>query len=165
MRSERKREAGAWLVTILVSAAAAWVWMDSSADSLEPLAPPAEPPHRLVTIDRVTLAATRAILDERNPFRVDRSHPTVRWGSIPEDIGEPSEEVPVAPRPSLELGGVIGGPPWLVLIEGFPGREEGVLMQENDDVDGIRFAEIRADTVVLTSADTTWRLIPKKLWR
>jgi hypothetical protein len=100
----------------------------------------------------------------RNPFRTKRAPTQVRFGSEPIDIVDAGADAVAPVRPDLRLGGIVGGPPWSVLVEGVPGREGGLLLAEGQTVDGVVFRALRGDTLVLAAFDTIWRLTPRSNW-
>jgi hypothetical protein len=71
---------------------------------------------------------------------------------------------PKAPRPTLVLRGIIGGPPWSAILEGIPGRQGSVVLRRGDTVAALVVRAVRRDTVVIEGADTTWRLTVKRSW-
>lgn len=113
--------------------------------------------------DSQSIRSAAAALRNRNPFRIERSPTAVRFGSPPVVVPPPIPD-PTPPRPQPVLAGIVGGPPWLAVIEGIPGREAGVLLAEGEEVGGVRLERLRGDTAVLSSQDTTWVLVPKRLW-
>lgn len=83
-----------------------------------------------------------------------------RHRSSAAEIAQQSALVPRPPmqRPHIELRGVMGGPPWQVLIDGVPGHQSSVLMRVGESVGGITVVGVKAGTVVLKGADTVWHL-------
>jgi hypothetical protein len=115
-------------------------------------------------IDTAGLAVSAARLRDRDPFRSERKPTSVRynpWEPAPAPIVTP----PRPPRPNLALVGIVGGPPWIALVEGVPGREGGVLLREGEEAGGVRLEAILGDTVRLAGLDTTWVLTPRRAWR
>jgi hypothetical protein len=62
------------------------------------------------------------------------------------------------PQPHIELRGLMGGPPWQVLIDGVPGHPSSVLVRVGESVGGITVIGVKAGTVLLKGADTVWHL-------
>jgi len=121
--------------------------------------------------DDKRLEAHAAELRNRNPFRLQRT-PTDRAFGAPEQLSPPSNpadshdpNITEPTLPTLVLGGIVGGPPWKAVIEGFPGQESGVVLSVGDEWNGIRLEWIRADSAKLASTDTTWVLTLKAPWR
>lgn len=103
-------------------------------------------------------------LQNRNPFRMERSPTSIRFGSM--QVAPAADVVEVhANRPNLALAGIIGGPPWIALVEGIPGQEVGVALMQGEEVNGFRLVRLRGDTAVLSGLDTTWVLLPKQVWQ
>jgi len=80
---------------------------------------------------------------------------------VPEPVEIPSHGVNL----SLSLAGIVGGPPWMALIEGIPGHESGAVLIQGEEINGFRLESIRGDTAVLVGFDSTWVLVPKQVWR
>lgn len=115
------------------------------------------------TRDTIGLAAAAARLRGANPFRLDR-----RPASVPFDPWALSGAASAAPRPAparpaLTLAGIVGGPPWRVLIEGIPGRETGIVLTAGEVVGGIRLILVSGDTARLSGYDTTWVLTTRRV--
>lgn len=117
-------------------------------------APPfAVPPLSVISRRTLTAAAYDSALSniiQGNVFRRDRSPAA--------EVAQPSALAPRPPRPHIELRGVMGGPPWQVLIDGVPGHQSSVLMRVGESVGGITVMGVKAGTVVLKGADTVWHL-------
>jgi hypothetical protein len=58
----------------------------------------------------------------------------------------------------LLLRGLIGGPPWTAVVEGIPGREQGIVLRAGDTVAGLTVRDVRAAEVIVRGMDTTWTL-------
>jgi hypothetical protein len=67
-----------------------------------------------------------------------------------------AEQAPI--RPTLTLRGIVGGPPWSVLVDGVPGHIGAVILSARDTLPGLRLRSVRSDTVVITGMDTSWNL-------
>jgi hypothetical protein len=93
---------------------------------------------------------------EGNVFRRDRSPAEPMAQSL---LPIPK---PVLQRPHLELRGLMGGPPWEVLLEGMPGHQSSVLMRVGQSIGGIKLTAVTTGTVVLRGADTVWHLTLRK---
>jgi hypothetical protein len=113
-------------------------------------------------LDAGVAAATQSII-EANPFRLSRAPSNVAFGITP--AARPT--VAAAPRAifNLTLRGIIGGPPWQALVEGIPGRDAATVVKSGDRYGELLFRAVRRDTVVVKSADSTWRLTLARAWR
>ncbi|MCG8468066.1 MAG: hypothetical protein MJB57_07620 [Gemmatimonadetes bacterium] len=94
----------------------------------------------------------------RNPFRLDR-----RPSGVPFD---PSGAYPPPPppppaKPTLELAGVVSGAVPAVIVEGLPGREDGVVLKLGEAFAGVTFDRLHGDSAVLRGLDTAWVLGPR----
>jgi hypothetical protein len=114
-------------------------------------------------LDTMALGASAMRLRLRDPFRLDRKPTDVRYNPW-EPVATVAPPPPAPVRPPLALAGLLGGPPWNALIEGIPGRENGVLLQLGDSMNGVRFVALRGDTVLLAAFDTTWSLTARRPW-
>ncbi len=162
MTMRRIAEASVWALAVGAVVGSVTAWTRAIPDArVEPrLVPwlPGEP--RRIEIQEIRGAATT--LRDRNPFRIERAPTSLRFGSppaVPEPVAAESQ------LPNLALAGIVGGPPWLALVEGIPGREIGAILVEGAELNGIRLERLRGDTAVLSGLDTTWVLLPKRAWR
>jgi len=92
------------------------------------------------------------VIIEGNLFRRDRGPAEA---VVQQAVALPKS---VVQRPRIELRGLMGGPPWEVLLDGMPGHTSSVLMRIGQSTGGITVTAVRSGTVVLTGADTIWRL-------
>jgi hypothetical protein len=109
--------------------------------------PPAESIHA---------AAQRVI--ETDPFRLDRRPASVPYGPGLEGLSPP----PKPAKPMPVLAGLVGGS---ALLDGMPGRSTTVIVHAGDTLGGLTIRRIAHDTVILTGADTTWRLTLRHAWQ
>ena len=108
-------------------------------------------------------AAARAVV-ARDPFRLDRRPASVAYRAEMEGLPQ-APPAPVAPRPALAVGGIVGGPrAWAALLTGLPGREGSVLVRAGDRFGELAIRSVGRDTVVVRGADTTWRLAVRRAW-
>ncbi len=78
----------------------------------------------------------------------------------------PPPAEPVRPStPALVLRGVVGGPPWIALLDGAPGQPGAVLLGQGDTLGMLRVLRVTADAVTLRDADSTWTLQLAATWR
>jgi len=103
-------------------------------------------------------AANEVIVN--NPFRISRRPSGVPFGS---ETRQPEQQQPAStPRPNLVLVGIVGGPPWIALVQGVPGREGLVVFRQGDTVAGLSISEVTRQGAVVIGADTLWRLALKR---
>jgi len=100
-------------------------------------------------------------LVDADPFRAPRHPSPVEYR--PELEGAPPPP-PRQPKPGLSVTGIIGGPPWSVVVEGIPERPGSTVVQQGDTLGGLKVRSVKRDTVVITGMDTTWRLIVRRAW-
>jgi hypothetical protein len=101
-------------------------------------------------------AAARAVA-ETDPFRLTRKPASVAYRPELEGVALP----PKPPKPQLVLGGIVGS---AALLDGVPGQTMTAILHVGDTVGGLRIRRIGRDTVVVTGADTTWRLTLRQAW-
>lgn len=157
-------EGAAWIASTVAVFAAIWIWSRPipSVHTQIDLVPHGSSELGRIDIQSVRRAAVE--LRNRNPFRMERRPTSVRFGSA--EVAQVAEVVEVHDhRPNLVLSGIIGGPPWIALIEGIPGREIGVALVQGEEVNGIRLERLQGDTAILSGLDTTWVLMPKQVWQ
>ena len=93
--------------------------------------------------DSLGNAAERAT--RLNPFRPDRS------------FADSSAAAPGVPAPNmapnagaqLSVRGILGGPPWIVVLQGLPGAPNAVVLRSGDTIAGFSLMRVRRDTVWL----------------
>ncbi|MBY0492073.1 MAG: hypothetical protein K2R93_19685 [Gemmatimonadaceae bacterium] len=121
---------------------------------------------------RWTQAATRALdlhIDEASQLesQADSLGASSVFGA-PVETASPAPEAaaptPDSPR-SLTLRGVLGGPPWLAIVAGIPGRTESRVVAEGDTVGGGRVLSVRANEVRIRRADRVDTLRFTSDWR
>jgi hypothetical protein len=114
------------------------------------------PPNAL---DSAVKSTTRS-----NPFRLERRPSSVAYGTEPEGAST-APPPPKPPKPKLALAGIVGGPPWIALVDGIPGRNGSVLVHAGDTLAGLRVRSLGPKGVTITGLDTTWKLKLKKPWQ
>ncbi|HTA74327.1 MAG TPA: hypothetical protein VK733_08655 [Gemmatimonadaceae bacterium] len=95
---------------------------------------------------------------ETDPFRLDRRPASVAYRPDLEGVSPP----PKPARPQLALAGLVGG---AALLDGVPGRPATVIVHAGDTLGGLRIRRIGRDTVIVSGADTTWRLTLRQAWQ
>ena len=126
------------------------------------------PPIGVVT---PSIAATTALppavrpesLDEQvdltitnDPFRLSGKPSSVPYARS--TAPQPATTVSSAPRPSLSLKAIVGGPPWQAIVDGIPGQAPGTIVRSGSIFDKLRVRSVSSDTVVVEGADTVWKL-------
>jgi len=110
------------------------------------------PAPALPTADSLLDALAESV--EENLFRPERAGFDASKTPAPPALGRPLP----ASRPQLTLRGLVGGPPWDLLIEGIPGRDGAAVLRVGQTVNGYRVRAVRRDTVIVAGPDTTWKL-------
>jgi hypothetical protein len=105
-----------------------------------------------------SIAAAAAHAAETDPFRLDRRPAAVAYRPDLEGVAPP----PKPPKPRPVLGGIVGG---AALLDGIPGQSGTAILHTGDTLGGLRVRRVGRDTVLLTGADTTWRLTLRQAWQ
>ena len=165
MTTHRTLRWAAWAIAALIVLASMRAWA-TVVPSVRTPAPPMLPsPGSPPAIDTTALDAAAAALRDRNPFRVARRPADVRFSPWEPRTQHSEPTAPTPRRPTLALVGILGGPPWIALVEGIPGQESGVLLSVGQEANGIVLREIQGDTAVLVGLDSTWVLTPYRPWQ
>lgn len=140
-----------WTATVVLLAVAAWTLRARPAPT-----PPVGPAHVHPALwfersngDSLMLAASA--ISDGNLFRANRGTSDPSSAPVP-----PAGAV--MPKPQLVLRGLVGGPPWEVLVEGLPGREGTTVLRTGQEVSGVTATSVRRGTAVLRGYDTVWTL-------
>jgi hypothetical protein len=106
--------------------------------------------------ESIDVAAARVA--ETDPFRLERKPASVAYKPELEGVAPP----PKPPKPRPVLDGIVGG---AALLDGIPGQTATAILHVGDTLGGLRVRRIGRDTVVVTGADTTWRLTLRQAWQ
>lgn len=113
-------------------------------------------------VDDSSLNTIATRVTEHDPFRLDRRPATVPYGT---PVGaEPASAAQSASRPTLAISGIVGGPPWVALLDGVPGHDGSAVVHHGDSLGALHIRAISASEVTITGMDTTWRLRIKHPW-
>lgn len=110
-----------------------------------------------------SLLAAAARVAEADPFRLDRRPADVPFGTPAASVTQPAPAPNVA-KPSPLLSGIVGGPPWVALLDGIPGHDGSVMLRVGDTLGGITVRAVTASTATISGFDTTWKLSVKQPW-
>ena len=89
-----------------------------------------------------------------NPFHLDRRPADVPYSPNWQPTAAPASE----PLPTLELLGILGGPPWRAIIGGLPGTTSDVVAQAGQTIGDFTIRSVQRDSVVVQTPDTVWVL-------
>lgn len=148
-------ELGMWTLAIVMAVTGTLAWNRGAQPPQHRSRPPVPGIGAASAVDVAALKRAADTVIRRDPFRIARRPAAIAFGAEP---APSAPEPPRTERPRLRLAGIIGGPPWEAILEGAPGRPAGVLVRRGDVVGDLRIRRITRDTVVVQSADTTWRL-------
>lgn len=152
-----------WGGAILVGAATLLAWRQSLPRPVEQAPVIWSLPHEPGRAEPESLSVAAELVTEADPFRLDRRPADVPYGAIV-DGAAATPPAPTLTNPNLALSGIIGGPPWVAVIDGVPGHDGSVLLHVGDTLGGLRVRAISGTTVTITGSDTTWKLTLKRPW-
>lgn len=156
-----RTESALWLVSAILALVAARGWAGGfDSDAGDPPATPAAP-GALLMLDNDSLAAAADYAAEHDPFRLARRPSDVPY--IPGIESAPPPQ-PAPPKPVLLLTGILGGPPWQGVVEGFPGARGSTVVRAGQRVGDLDVVQVTRDAVVVEGADTTWTLRVRRAW-
>ena len=98
-------------------------------------------------------------MSSRDPFRLSRTPPTVPFASRRDPAAAPP--APVF-RPALSLKGIVGGPPWMAIVDGIPGQPAGLVVRAGRTFEKLSIQSVSRDTVIVQLPDTTLHLTMTK---
>jgi hypothetical protein len=105
-----------------------------------------------------SIDAAARVVAETDPFRLDRRPASVAYRPDLEGVA-PSPK-PAKPQPVL--AGLVGD---VALLDGVPGHAATAIVHAGDTIGGLRIRRIGRDTVIISGADTTWRLTLRHAWQ
>lgn len=146
------------LVAVFLTTAACVGWYASVPGGLPATRPPIGPANDGVVApsEPIDIAARRVV--ETDPFRLDRKAASVAYRPDLEGLAP----LPKPPKPLLVLNGIVGP---TALLDGVPGQSGTAIVHVGDTLGGLRIRRVGRDTVVVTGADTIWRLTLRQTWQ
>jgi hypothetical protein len=153
-------EQSAWIGALVCTALGiAGLRASSAARNDADAATPVPPSIDVVVFDASALdSAVDTILDS-DPFRESQDE------AVRASAANPALQLAVSPKPPkppLFLRGLLGGPPWNVMLDGVPGHDGSIVLHVGESFGGLTVRAVRRDTVVVQGADTTWMLTLKR---
>lgn len=106
-----------------------------------------------------TLADAEESIVSNDPFRLSNAPASVRYdprGELAADVVGVAQPTPV--RPMMTLKAIVGGPPWLAVVDGLPGQPANTLVRAGASYDKLVVRSVTRDSVVIQGPDTTWGL-------
>jgi hypothetical protein len=110
--------------------------------------------------DPDSLEAARRMVIGNDPFRLANRPPDTAFTLAPPPnvVRAAVAATPPKPaRPTLVLRAIMGGPPWLAMIDGLPGQGS-VTVRAGDTFEKLIVRTVTRDSVIVQAPDTTWRL-------
>lgn len=99
-----------------------------------------------------------------DPFRLDRRPAAVAFRANSGTVAG-AAPTPTPAKPTLSLGGIVGGPPWTAVVDGVPGRTSSTLVHPGDTVGGLHIRSVTPRSVNIVGLDTVWHLALKRPWQ
>jgi hypothetical protein len=110
-----------------------------------------------------SLTEAEDLIATNDPFRLSNSAPTVRYDPANDGVNVSNGNVALpAPRPTLVLRAIVGGPPWRAVIDGIPGQPAGAIVEQGNKFDKLVVGAVTRDSVVVKGSDTSWVLSFRK---
>jgi hypothetical protein len=107
--------------------------------------------------DSLTSAAEATVAND--PFRLANAPSQVRYDpKVEEGMQSGAFAPPPAPRPTLVLKAIVGGPPWQAVIDGLPGQPSGTVVREGSIFDKLSIKSVTRTEVIVGGMDTVWTL-------
>jgi hypothetical protein len=111
-----------------------------------------------------SLDSATKVTASSDPFRLERAPSAVPYSA--EQEGAPvAPPPPKPPKPKLALVGIVGGPPWVALLDGVPGQNGSVLLHAGDTLAGLRVRTLGPNGITIAGLDTTWKLTLERPWQ
>jgi len=154
--SWRILEAGLWLGGAGMGVYAALTWSGMTRTPAAVRAEPSVAPETVALFDADSLANAIEEVKERELFGATQPLGSGIARSAPLMVP------PQPPRQPLLLRGLVGGPPWQVVLEGVPGHMGSVVLRSGELIAGMRLRGVIRDTALIQMADTTWRLTVRR---
>jgi hypothetical protein len=150
-----------WAIAFALGTTAVFTWQPVEP---EPIRKSSRPLAQTTLLQSPTtesfLAAVREVT-AGNPFRTSRRPSSLPFGTDVQTAEQ--SQPPRQPHPALVLAGIVGGPPWVALLEGVPGRDGPVAVRRGDTIAGLSVGEITSQGAVIASVDTVWKLTLKRI--
>ncbi len=116
-----------------------------------------------VAMPAFTRSALRAAAETtvaNDPFRLSNSPPDVDAATRTSGVRSPGPAR--APRPTLVLKAITGGPPWQAIVAGLPGQSGDAVVAPGAAFGALTVQSITRDEVIVRAPDTTWTLSLKR---
>jgi hypothetical protein len=151
-------ERGLVLITILLATAAGVGWLTNAPRRAQSPRSSVDRVSDIGVLPAESIDAAARVVAQTDPFRLDRRPAPVRYRPDLEGV----VPTPKAVEPALVLEGVVGN---AALLDGAPGHGETAIVHVGDTLGGLRVRRISRDTVLISGADTTWRLTLRQAWQ
>lgn len=105
-----------------------------------------------------TFAELEATIVSNDAFRLANAPASVRFDPAAEvRIGTLPSGSPAA-RPTLTLKAIVGGPPWLGVVDGIPGQPPGTIVSDGSAFEKLTVRSVTRDSIIIQGPDTAWVL-------
>lgn len=149
-----------WCSALLAGALGAIRWHDAGRGEVNDGARGFTPVLALMRAPDSAIHDAATQLDTDDPFRTAHRPADIPYRG--DASGAPAPPPP--PLPVLIVEGIVGGPPWRAVLEGIPGHQSPTVVEAGQVIAQLRIRRITRDSVVVSSADTTWRLAVRRAW-
>jgi hypothetical protein len=108
-------------------------------------------------VDRDSLAQHAAMVIDNDVFRLANQPSAIPFLLAPPPfLDRPATAKPA--HPVLTLRAIMGGPPWIAVVDGLPGQASSTSVRAGDSFEKLVVRSVGRDTVVVQAPDTTWKL-------
>lgn len=104
------------------------------------------------------LSEAEQLVVANDPFRLSNSAPIPRYDPADDANFGSLGVLPPAPRPTLVLKAIVGGPPWQAVIEGIPGQTSAAVVRSGEKFGTLTIRAVSRDSVAVQTTDTAWVL-------
>jgi hypothetical protein len=106
-----------------------------------------------------SVSDAEAALVENDMFRLANRPASVLFTLVPvPEAPNPRAVTMAEPRPNLILRAIVGGPPWLAVLDGVPTQPKSLTVRAGDTFGKLVIKSVERDTVVVQMSDSTWKL-------
>jgi hypothetical protein len=151
-------EWGLWAVTLVCVACAVVGWFTGTPRLVAVTHAEMTQMVDAAAVSAESVDAAARIVTATDPFRLDRRPTSVPYQPDLEGV----VPLPKPPKPQLVVEGLVGA---TALVDGVPGHAATTIVHAGDTLGGLTIRRIGRDTVIVSGADTTWRLTLRHPWQ
>jgi hypothetical protein len=143
-------------VICILIAAVRWRGARPSGGVAPRFVAPAHAPARPPSDSALEAAEDLTVMND--PFRLSNAPPDRRYDPADESLGATRAFASPPARPAFVLKAIVGGPPWIAVIDGIPGQPAGTLTRQGAQFDKLVVRSVTRDSVIIQGSDTSWVL-------